>query len=250
MKKLLLLITLSTSVLYTIAQDSTKSDVDPNFHFGMKGSLGFAWLRSDTKAVESDGAIMRASYGFIADFKFAQNYAFSTGVDVSYKGGKLKRQVDTRTISTTTGDTTDLTQIYEQRTRATYVEVPLTVRLKTNQIGYVKYYLQVGLAPGFNIKASYNADIDQETQLNGDIVKTEKLEVEDEDLSDDINFFNLSMIIGAGFEYNLTGTTNLITGISFSNGFLDVSDKKATNPVIAGTKLNSNMISLNVGILF
>jgi len=245
MKNLFLLITLLTAVLFTKAQDSARADVDPNFHFGMKGSLGLAWLRSDTKTVEGDGSIFRASYGFIADFKFAQNYAFSTGVDINYKGGKLKRQVDTQQ-----NDSTLLTQVYEQRTRVTYVEIPLTVRLKTNQIGYVKYYLQVGLAPGFNVKASYDAVIDQETKVNVAIVNNEKVELEDEDLSKDINFFNMSMIIGAGIEYNLTGTTNLITGITFSNGFLDISEKDSDDPVLNDSKLNSNMISLNVGILF
>lgn len=245
MKKLFLLITLLTTVLFTTAQDSVSTDVDPNFHFGIKGSLGLAWLKSNTKTVESDGSILRASYGFIADFKFAKNYAFSTGVDISYKGGQLKRQVDTQQ-----NDSTLLTQVYEQKTRLTYVEIPLTVRLKTNQIGYVKYYLQVGVAPGINIKANYDADVQQETQVNGNIVKNEKVELEDEDLSKDVNFFNMSMIIGAGIEYNLTGTTNLITGITFTNGFLDISEKKSDDAVLNNSKLNSNLISLNVGILF
>ncbi|MFM7727595.1 MAG: hypothetical protein ACKO7B_12895, partial [Flavobacteriales bacterium] len=70
------------------------------------------------------------------------------------------------------------------------------------------------------------------------------------DASDDINGINLSMIIGGGITYNLTGTTDMIVGLTFRNGLLDISDKNSTNPVLSNSKLIANMLNLNVGILF
>jgi hypothetical protein len=51
------------------------------------------------------------------------------------------------------------------------------------------------------------------------------------------------MIIGGGIEYTLSGSTVLLVGVQFNNGFLDVSDDEEL-------KMNSNLLGLSVGILF
>ncbi len=242
MKKIFLLALLALPFLSTFAQ----TDVDPKFHFGMRVTPSLCWQRSDNSNVESDGNLFRASYGFVADFKFATNYAFSTGIDVSYKGGKLNR-----TISSTYPDSTSSTMLYEESLKSRYIEIPLTLRLKTNQIGLVKYYLQAGIAPSFNFKAFTEGTITtQKKNSLGAILSTTEANVDQTDVNDDINLFNLSMVIGAGVEYNLTGTTNLVLGLVFTNGFLDATDKNNTNPVLQDSKLFANQLGLNIGILF
>lgn len=239
MKKIFLLALLALPFLSTFAQ----TDVDPKFHFGMRVTPSLCWQRSDNSNVESDGNLFRASYGFVADFKFATNYAFSTGIDVSYKGGKLKR-----TNSSVSGDTTT-SMLYEESLKSRYIEIPLTIRLKTNQIGLVKYYLQAGIAPSFNFKGFTEGTVTTQRTATAYTNTTEQ-NVDQTDVNDDINLFNLSMVIGAGVEYNLTGTTNLVLGLVFTNGFLDATDKKNTNPVLQDSKLFANQLGLNIGILF
>ena len=41
-----------------------------------------------------------------------------------------------------------------------YLEIPLTLRLRTNEIGYITYWVQVGVGLGFNIKARATDEID------------------------------------------------------------------------------------------
>lgn len=230
------------------AQPSTRpapsaSDEDPDFHFGMKLSPALCWLGSDTKDVDPDGSLFRISYGFIADFRFARNYAFSTGVDVSYRGGKLARETQSSSGDTTTS------VVYKQDLKIQHIEIPITVRLKTNQIGLIKYYLQFGVTNGFNIRARYDGETTTQKRATN-FNTTSTVELEDEDVADDINLYNLSMVIGGGIEYNLSGTTNLIAGITYTNGFIDITNDDAENPVLKDSKLNSNGLALTVGILF
>lgn len=196
-----------------------------------------AWIKSDTKGLESDGSLNRFSYGLITEFRIAENYAFATGIDISYRGGKLIREVKSKKNDTTT------TVVSEERKKLQYIELPLTLKLKTNEIGHLRYYLQVGVAPGFNLRA--RGDLKTTTQVSavGYNPPNSSLEIDDQDIGEDINNIIVSMVIGAGVEYNLSGTTNFFGGIVFNNGFTDISDFK-------DEKYVSNFIGLNLGILF
>jgi hypothetical protein len=236
MKKLfVILIVLS----HTVTAFAQTADQEPKFHFGVKVAPGISWLRSDKNSdqntPESDGSLLRVSYGFITDFRISSNYTFSTGVDVNYEGGKLKKAI-------TSGNTTTL---WDEKVKLRYIEIPLTIRMNTNRIGYIKYYFQAGLAPGINIRSRYDATVT--TQSPG---KESTDDYTDEDVMKDINTFNISMVVGGGINYNLSGTTDLLVGLTFHNGFLDISDRNASNAVLSNSKLNSNLLSLNLGILF
>ncbi|MFZ7115352.1 MAG: porin family protein [Bacteroidota bacterium] len=207
-------------------------------HFGLKITPSMAWLRTDTKGTESDGSKFGFCYGLMTEFRFSDNYSFATGLDVTYRGGKL------RTTSESTDNITKTVVISESALTLQYIELPITLKLKTNEIGYLTYYLQAGLAPAINIRARGDIAVNtQTTTIATDDKVTSNVEFNDEDIQDDINNINLSMIIGGGIEYTLSGSTVLLVGIQFNNGFLDVSDDEEL-------KMNSNMLGLSVGILF
>src|SRR6185436_15972364 len=113
-------------------------------------------------------------------------------------------------------DSTNLTVVTSPNLQ--YVELPLTLKLKTNEIGYMTYFLQVGVAPGVNIRS--RADVTTTTQIDGKQPTTVK--ETGIDIKDNINNINLSMVISAGVEYNLSGNTNLLLALTFNNGFLDI----------------------------
>ncbi|MEP7169437.1 MAG: porin family protein, partial [Bacteroidota bacterium] len=115
-----------------------------------------------------------------------------------------------------------------------YIEVPLTLKMKTNPIGYIRYYGQFGLAPGFLIGAKGTEEHSDNKTLN------------DADAKERINNFNISLVIGLGIEYNLSGNTNLLLGVIYKNGFSDVLNE---TKYLEG-KANANTIGLTVGILF
>ncbi len=216
MKKALLVLTLATFTAAVFAQ-STGS----KFHFGVKATPSLAWIKTDPSGL-NDGTPFGFGYGLITDFGFADRYAFSTGIEVAYRGGKTKEAIDTFIVS----------KSYSLQ----FIEVPLTLKLKTNEIGYLTYFFQVGIAPGYAIRT--RADVKTEYTNKSTPTKSES----NVDVNDDINNFNLSLIIAAGAEYNLSGNTSLLLGITFDNGFLDI---------LAGPNTGrSNYLGLTVGILF
>ncbi len=200
---------------HTVAQD---------FRFGLKVAPALAWLKPDTKGIEGNGSKLGFSYGIMTDFNFTDNYAFATGLDITYRGGSLKF-----VTNDTTSSISDLT--------LQYVEIPLTMKMKTNEIGYMTYFAQFGFAPGVLIKARS----DNETKI-GNTTTVAK----DNDIIKDISPVNISLLISVGTEYSLGGSTSILAGVTFNNGFIDVlKDKDGFQG-----KAIANYIALNVGVLF
>lgn len=188
----------------TYAQDN-----DSKFNFGLKLSPTIAWFKAEGTGVEKDGAKIGFAYGLVADINFAKNYCFETGIDVTYRGGKIKSIYE------------DTLGTYESKSTITlqYIELPITLKLKTNEIGYMTYFGRVGFAPGVNIRAS------------NDISKK------------DVNPINLALLVGLGAQYSLGGKTAILIGLTYNNGFLDIAKE-------SGVKLASNFIALDLGIMF
>jgi len=228
MKKALLIFFLAAYTTIAFSQSTSSK-----FRFGVKAQPALAWFRIDAPNgtdVKSDGLPFGFGYGLITDFGFTDRYSFSTGLEVAYRGGRTLYNYKVTSGSTTT--TTTIKTKYSLQ----FVELPLTLKLRTNEIGYMTYYFQVGVAPGYAIRSR------AEIKVNDVVIDSKK------DVSSDINEFNLSMIIGAGAEYNISGSTSLLFGLTFNNGFLDVLDDSPYNG--AAVKGNSNYLSLTVGILF
>jgi len=212
------------------------------FHFGLKASPSLAWLKPDTKGFNSDGSKLGFAYGLITEFNFGDHYAFATGLDITYRGGRLKFTNDPAT-------TPDTISVYSNKYNIQYLEIPLTLKLKTNEIGYLMYYLQAGISPGICIRAKGTQKQERQVNNGGTVTNLTTIEDDQFDFKDQINNFNVSMVIGGGVEYTLSGTTVLLLGLTFSNGFLDAFDKvpemNNTNP-----KINSNYLALTIGVLF
>ncbi len=228
MKKIFVIITVLLATAF-----SSNAQSEQKFHFGLKASPSLAWVSTDSKGATSEGTKLGFGYGLITEFNFSDHYAFATGIDVNYRGGKMKFSSE----STSGGVTT--TSILTSSLTIQYIELPITLKLKTNEIGYLTYFLQAGISPGLNIRAK--ADNSTAVQINGSPIQT--LSEDNVDIKDQINNFNLSMILGGGVEYTLSGSTVLLVGITFNNGFLDVFDSSEL-------KANSNFLGLTVGVLF
>ena len=71
----------------------------------------------------------------------------------------------------------------------------------------------------------------------------------------DVGLFRVALNIGLGVEYGLVGSTVLVAGVNYSNGFTNTLKKNSpdlrsgTNAAIT-QKATSNFISLTVGVIF
>lgn len=195
---------------------------DYGFRLGLTAHPTFGWVKPQQG--KSNSVSLGFSYGLVGDFNFAENYSFATGLTITTINGKSTE------IVTTPGDPASQAP-YELKYRLQYLEVPLTVKLKTSKIGDVRWYGQFGLSNDFNIGAKQNADL------------AGKEVFRNENISKSINFYRAGLILGAGGEFDLDGHTSLFGGISYNNGFTDITSDKNTN-------VRNHYIGINLGVFF
>lgn len=194
---------------------------EQKFHFGLKVAPTIAWMKPDTKGLNNDGSKLGFTYGLMGESNFSPNYAFTYGVQVAYRGGILN--YDSATVLTRTS--------YVLK----YVELPIGIKMKTNEFNRYRYFGQFGLVPGLNLSAK---------------TTTEKRSVTESNIESKANItdINLSMMIALGAEYTISGSTTFLASLEFNNGFVDVLTKsKDTDPEF---KAISNYVALNLGIMF
>ncbi len=203
------------------------------FRFGLHASPSIAWVKPDVQEYESAGAKLGFSYGLLAEFNFSENYAFSTGLDISYFGGKLE-YMDYPDVYFETEDTIagDISSRYSLQ----YVQIPLMLKMSTNEIGYITYFANVGLGTAIRIGASVKDQYGNNSR-------------ETDDISSDVAFFRESFIIGLGAEYSLGGNTSVIGTLNFNNGFTTTIKRENKLYNIQGNAI-ANYIELKVGVMF
>ena len=87
-------------------------------------------------------------YGFVFDAMFTEKYAIGTGVNVFYNGGITQHvafQEDENGLSIAA------VQLVQKQQ---YVEIPLTFKMRTNEIGYTTYFGQFGVGFALNVRSA------------------------------------------------------------------------------------------------
>jgi hypothetical protein len=254
---------------FTNDPNAKLADEDRKFRFGLQFSPNISWLKANTAGHESEGTKMGFSYGLSFEYFMSKNYLISTGITLLNSGGVLSYQGATFGASSIL-----LPAEVKESYNIKYIEIPLILKLRTNEIGYFSYFGQFGMKMGFNYKSS--ADYEYTTYLPNlgafpDGNHSESIS----GISEEINWLNMSLVIGAGVEYNISGNTSLMLGITYNNGFINQLDSKvpvldndghalidyansaSTMPenaiVVYSSKeasANLNYIALNIGVYF
>ncbi|MBL0314884.1 MAG: PorT family protein [Flavobacteriales bacterium] len=123
--------------------------VDPNF----------SWMKPNNKDIEQGSNKLRFGFGIMIDKMFTENYALGTGLNVINTGGELsyyyKSLYKTNTSSFNQEVIVELNRTYNVK----YLEIPLTLKLRTNEIGYITYWAQFGLGLAMNIGAKADDEL-------------------------------------------------------------------------------------------
>lgn len=187
----------------------------------------FAWLSSsEHKTVDPDGSIFHIQAGLQMDYFFQENYAFVLGFGINNLGGNLLYS-----DSVTYGSEEHPVIIEPDQSvkmNLQYLDIPLGLKLKTEEMGYGTFFLQLGFNPMFNISSHI-------TSKDGTYDK--------KDIKESINLFNLGYHVGAGIEYRLGGNTAAIGGIRWTSGLTNVTEDDGANITV-------NSLSIHLGILF
>lgn len=205
-----------------ILQGPLNAQDDRGFKLGIKAAPNMGWIRSDTKELEGNGAAIGFSFGLLGDFRLgSDNYALATGLFLNLLNADQtsKAYQFTSTDDQNNSVTLDIPS-WEFNRRYQFVEVPVLVKLKTNEIGYMTYFGQLGFGSAFNVSARSDT-------YRFDSTKGEFTREEGDRVSEETNLFRASLVVGAGLEYKFAGNTALVVGINYNNGFTDAFSGKA-----------------------
>ena len=192
------------------------------------GSPSVDWMSSNNRDSKSQKLSLGYDYGLGADFYLSEDerYSFTTGLQISNLGGELTY----RTGSAFQFSGTTLPNLSQIKYHLRYVEVPLGIKLKTDEFHRVRYWGMFGMSPMVNISAKGDSN-------NGMLNKT--------NITDEVNLFDVAMNIGLGFDFDLGGNNSVTAGLIFQNGLTDV-----TKDNVVADKTVINSLKLKFGLIF
>jgi hypothetical protein len=181
-----------------------------NFRLGFTASPTLGWLQfgDNSSGYKADGSRIGYSYGIVGDFGFSDNYFFGTGFTLT----TMAAYVSVPPSSQGSGERIGY--------RTQYIDIPLTLKLKTGDESMTRFYGQFG--PDLGIKVSDKHDFTRQNVMG------------------DANIVRLGLLLGAGAEWKLN-RTDILTGVSFNNPFTNA----FSNP-----DAKNYIVTLNFGVFF
>jgi hypothetical protein len=205
----------------------------PYINFSIHFDPLISWFSTDSYDTRSDGVIPGFNFGVSYNKFFGSNYSFSSGINISRAGGRLMNR-ETSYFELKNYYNTLLTiEPGEAITyRITYLSVPLGLKLQTNPTGFGRFFTDVGFDPKIVVGA--RADIPSLNIREGNAIP-------------EMNLFNMSFHVIAGFEYPLSGSNSFIIGMGFENNIFDVTKDNGNQP---SNVVSQKMVSVRIGITF
>ncbi len=179
-------------------------------------------LHPNEAGVEKDGSKVGFSYGMMTDFLFNDGRgAFASGIEIANASSSVKYTDVTKGLDPAIARAYDL--------RLQYIQVPLSIKLKSNRNDGIAWWGQFGTYLGVPIRA-----------------RADYAHIEKQNIYSSITKLNAGLLLGAGGEYQLDNKTDLFFGVGLENGFVDVTRNKNWHD----GKVNLNRWALRLGIFF
>jgi hypothetical protein len=217
MRKIALIITLLCIISGVYAQ---------KVQMGLKFNPNLGWFKVDNKTnIENNGLGIGFSYGLIIDYHFLENVALCIEPAHLFYNPSSK------------GTDTSTTFSDNVKWKIQYIEIPLSLKMMTNQIGKFKYFGKIGISTSIKTTAK----------------------LEDKKTTSSVGLFDFALLIGGGIHYSLGGNTALLLGATFHNGLASINKDKPfavlngsviQNLPLTDVKLKSSFVTLDIGILF
>ena len=265
-------------LLFSISLVSRAGDGDmKNFRFGGTVLPSLYWYKPDNlKKFSNDGSVFRFGVLINGEYSFSGNFAIGFGLGLSSAGGKIDftgaSKQDTvhyyynddngiMTLADTSGlkGKFDHFRLIGRTYNASYYIIPISLKMRTNEIGYMRYFFEPRLNVGLRKKVRCNDEV-----LN--LKSNQSTSQKDLDITKDMSFMRLSVTLSAGGEYSLSGSTALTFSIGYDYGLSNVvqtdseyllktpyaSDSSTPNatPKPIEQKFIQGGLCMSVGILF
>jgi hypothetical protein len=217
------------------------SQIKP-FRFGLKLAPNFAWVSPDSEGYEKDGASPGFSWGFISDFTLTENYFIGTGFNMNYLSGKINYPDKIEIIED--GDTAQYEGTMKRKYNFRYIEIPVTLKMKTNKFNELQFYGQIGFSAGFKLRAKAEDNFTYKSDGNYQSQSANK------DVSEDVTLVKGALLLGGGVEYYLDQSTSLIFGLLYSSGLSNIMKGENNLDSSIQEKALLSHIEITVGVIF
>jgi hypothetical protein len=271
MKKILTLI--AAVMCFSTVMNAQDGAEAKKFRFGFRVSPTPYWLRSDNiKAYTGNGTKFGFGIGLQMEFKLTNSVSFCSGLGWDFEGGKQKylsnatdtfsyaldatlAPIQNTSITATTWAQTGVKgyKVIDRSVKASYVTIPLTLKMMTDEISGMKYFFLGGVNVGILTKAKATDDVQE-------YVSKKTSTITDIDIKSDCNPIKIGLNVGGGVEYRIAGKTSLYATVNylraFTNMYKGTSDYLFTqaysNFTVNKAKQGASIdgIQLNIGVLF
>ena len=196
---------------------------------GLTVSPSVNWVRTVGADMKNNKLRFGFNYGFVFDYHFSENYALGTGINMNHQSFGLRFFPDS---------TAPLQHAFNIQS----IQIPLTLKLKTKEIGYMTYYGQLGVLASARVsgKAKLQNDFDGTEKLNITAVPRTQL-------------FNFSLNAGGGIEFSVAEKTSILAGLEYHNGFVNqfrIPQGATQGVAFTNNKATLNEFVLRLGVLF
>lgn len=211
--------TRTTTTVYDVNVEPGTSVHVSRLRFGAYVAPTISWMKPTASTddenkfnVENNGSKVGFTYGLMMDYFFAPNYGIVSGIQINQTGGKIMATSIDQSI------TKDKVLKSEFDYRLQYLEIPLALKLRTDDFSGFRFFGQLGVSAGFNIgkKADYTVRSIDENLRTYD---TSGTKIKLTGSIGNIAPVMFQMNIGAGLEYPLSNKLSFYLGLFFNNGF-------------------------------
>lgn len=188
-----------------------------------------SWFANENPVIDNKGSHLGLKYGLVFDHFFDENYAITTGLSFTRLGGYMAYKDSVSILSDF--DTILIPPGNSIHYAIHYLNIPFGLKLKTVQIGYKTFFIDLGMNALFRLNAKASA--------SNTMIK--------QPVNNEINLFNLAYYLGGGMEYSLGGSTSLMGGLYFTNTLLDLSTDALNKPP---GRTYARGLSVRLGVIF
>lgn len=252
------------------------------FRFGLKVAPSINWLKPSAKKISSNGSSLGFGGGLTIEYALADNFSFYSGLELQTEKGKIDFMPN-GTSSTSVfyfmnndysfsetsadgsgnyaGDTTaNKIQLKNRSYKNSYVTIPVGIKMKTKEIGYMTYFGEFGLNLAFRTGTKVDDEVDYSSAANPADAQINLSDISEVPMDKDMQPLRVQLKFGLGAEYKISEGTSVFAGLHYNLGFTNVvkgesryliSNNIVTNkdePVSQNFKAHG--IQLTIGVLF
>ncbi len=229
MKKIMCLI----SAMFFLSSNINAQLIADDFRLGFYVAPGIDWFGTQNNDILTNGA-GNFGFGLITDIYLADNFIIGSGINAQWFKGDVDIQIT---------DTIGVGAYRSGTYKLGYLEIPLTIKLMTNDVGYLRYFGQLGGFLGFPLlKKRYDFTVnDVLTEDNEQLIKR-------------VVGINLGISASIGAEYALTENTSGYAALWLNKGFTPALKNRVFEDDFfyndSDNKVTTGVVSLRLGVIF